>query len=71
VQDVSQEAVAIVADYCGGCHAPPQPQSHAPAEWPAVVARMQEHRSRAGMSPIPAEKLHKITGYLQQSGGNA
>jgi hypothetical protein len=71
VRDAPREIVAIVADYCGGCHAPPRPQSHTPAEWPAVVARMQEHRSRAGMAPIPVEELHKITDYLQQLGRNA
>jgi hypothetical protein len=66
-----REASAVVADYCGGCHAPPRPQAHQPSNWPAIVARMQEHRIRAGMPPIPAVELDVIIDYLQQSGGNA
>jgi hypothetical protein len=65
----SRDIETVVADYCGGCHLPPRPQGHAPAAWPAVVARMQEHRRRAGLSAIPTQDLDRIVNYLQDSGG--
>lgn len=59
----------LVSRYCTGCHAPPRPQARAPGEWTAVVARMQEHRIRIGMSPIPAGEMDGIIAYLQGEGG--
>jgi len=49
---------------CGQCHALPDPQMHAAAEWPAVVERMQrnmEWMNRVvGSQPIPGEPQLKI-----------
>lgn len=67
---VARQVADVLSTYCGECHAPPRPRMHAAAEWPAVVARMQEYRSKSRMPPIPPEELDEILGYLQQSGGN-
>lgn len=56
-----------VARYCGGCHLPPNPGAHTAEEWPAVVARMQQHRTKRGLPTIPGEALDRIMDYLQQS----
>jgi len=66
----SRDIATLVADYCGSCHAPPRPQGYAPAAWPAIIARMLEHRRRAGLPDIPAEDLDTLLGYLRGSGGN-
>lgn len=65
----ARDGLTVVADYCGGCHAPPRPQAHAPAAWPAVVSRMLDHRRRAGLAAIPPEDLDRVLNYLQQTGG--
>jgi cytochrome c5 len=65
-----QAGATVVSEYCGGCHVPPRPQAHTPAEWPAVVARMREHRQRAGLTVISPEDLDRILNYLQQTEGN-
>lgn len=56
---------ALVSVYCAGCHVPPRPQARAPGEWAAVVARMQEHRLRAGMPSIPAGEMAGLIAYLE------
>ncbi len=58
----------VIAGYCGTCHVPPRPQSHSPAEWPSVVARMEEHRRKNGLAAIPSEDLARIIRYLQPPG---
>lgn len=55
-----------VARYCGGCHLPPSPDAHTAEDWPAVVARMQQHRTSRGLPPIPGEAMERIMDYLQQ-----
>lgn len=65
-----EELPVLVSTYCSGCHAPPRPQARGPGQWQAVVTRMQEHRVRAGIAPIPAEKIDLIVTYLQGDRGS-
>jgi len=49
---------------CNQCHTLPDPQRHTAAEWPAVVARMQENMEWmnrvVGTQPIPGEPQLRI-----------
>ena len=60
------EAQEVYAEYCSGCHALSQPSIHSAAEWPAIVARMQQRRTSKGFSRIPDQQIEQIIDYLQQ-----
>jgi hypothetical protein len=49
---------------CGDCHAAPDPAAYAGADWPALLARMDEHRIT--MRRLPAHPLAQaqVTTYL-------
>jgi len=58
---------------CNQCHVLPDPQRHTAAEWPAVVARMQENMAWmnrvVGSKPIAGEpqlRIDEINGFLQK-----
>jgi len=58
---------------CSQCHVLPDPQRHTAAEWPAVVARMQENMEWmnrvVGSKPIPGEpqlRVEEITAFLER-----
>ena len=38
----------LLVGKCGGCHTPPQPTAHTPAEWPA---RLDEMAARSDLAP--------------------
>ena len=53
---------------CSQCHALPDPALHAPQEWPAIVARMQNNMAVMG-KPVPdGPTLEKIIGFLGRYG---
>jgi hypothetical protein len=55
---------------CSQCHAPPDPQQHRAAEWPAVVARMRGNMAAFGKA-VPDETATKeIVDFLRRHGGN-
>jgi len=58
---------------CSQCHVLPDPQRHTAAEWPAVVARMQDNMEWmnrvVGSKPIPGEpqlRIDEIVGFLEK-----
>lgn len=58
---------------CNQCHVLPDPQRHTAAEWPAVVARMQENMEWmnrvVGSKPIPGEpqlRIEEINAFLER-----
>jgi hypothetical protein len=55
----------LLHEWCTDCHAPPQPDSHAPREWPNIVMRMQDHRIVKGLAAIPQTEMDNVIGYLQ------
>ena len=52
-------------DQCSICHETPSPGAHTPAEWGAVVARMQANMLLMDVSPMDDVDLRRITGFLQ------
>ena len=61
---------------CSQCHVLPDPQRHTAAEWPAVVARMQENMQWmnrvVGTKPDPTEpqlRIEEITAFLERHAG--
>ncbi|MFC3154777.1 FG-GAP-like repeat-containing protein [Gilvimarinus japonicus] len=56
-----QEAVSLVKQYCGACHAPPSPQLLPKKDWPRVVDAMAElSAKRFGSTFIPDTALRHI-----------
>ena len=55
----------LFARHCSQCHAPPQPTAHIKAEWPNVIARMQQHLVQRSMAPIPAADIVVLRRYLE------
>ena len=58
---------------CNQCHVLPDPQRHTAAEWPAVVARMQENMEWmnrvVGTQPMPGEpqlRVKEINAFLKK-----
>ena len=56
----------LVMAYCTECHGAPMPASHIAAEWPQVVARMQNWRITKGMGEIPKRDVEPIIDYLKR-----
>lgn len=56
----------VFSTQCADCHAPPKPNTHTAAEWPNVIARMQQHRIQRSIAPIPADKMASVRHYLEQ-----
>jgi hypothetical protein len=58
---------------CSQCHVLPDPQRHTAAEWPAVVARMEENMQWmnrvVGTKPVPGEpqlRIGEINAFLEK-----
>jgi hypothetical protein len=58
---------------CSQCHVLPDPQRHSAAEWPKVVARMQENMEWmnrvVGSRPVPGEpqlRIEQINAFLRK-----
>jgi hypothetical protein len=61
----------LFSQRCHDCHVPPRPQDKPAAAWPAIVQRMQSHRITNGLTPLSAEELRRIMGYLQRNARDA
>jgi hypothetical protein len=61
----------LFSQRCHDCHVPPRPQDKPAAAWPAIVQRMQSHRITNGLTPLSAEELGRIMGYLQRNARGA
>lgn len=60
----AEPGARLFVRYCATCHALPSPALHAPAEWPAVVARMGRNMAAVGRpGPAPSE-ARAIAEYL-------
>ncbi|MDQ6999628.1 MAG: hypothetical protein Q9M12_01920 [Mariprofundus sp.] len=49
---------------CSECHVPPRTTTHTAAEWPSVIARMQQHRVQRRMAPMKASEMTAVRDYL-------
>jgi hypothetical protein len=71
VPEVNTPAAESFRLACSQCHALPDPRMHAPKEWPAVVARMQDYMKLTnrvvGSQPVPGEpqlRVEQINAFL-------
>jgi len=64
--DLNSRAGKIYAQTCNRCHALPDPQQHTAQQWPAVVARMEQHM-RDARQPLPEkDEIKEIDTFLAQ-----
>ncbi len=49
---------------CSECHVPPRTTAHTAAEWPSVIARMQQHRVGRRIAPMMAADMNAVRDYL-------
>jgi len=49
---------------CSECHVPPRTTTHTAAEWPSVIARMQQHRVERRIAPMSAAEEAAVREYL-------
>lgn len=50
---------------CGQCHAPPAPDQHRAADWPAVVDRMARNMKNMGYGELPEADRRSVEDYLR------
>lgn len=55
---------SMLVRYCGGCHVAPKPETKTASQWPAVVLRMQIHRSQRAMPILNDSEIDEVTDYL-------
>lgn len=55
----------LLQQKCGGCHAPPHPNTHTSMEWVGVVGRMQNYRVVRGHGAIAQPEQQRLLEYLQ------
>jgi len=49
---------------CSECHVAPRTTTHTAAEWPSVIARMQQHRVERRVAPMAASEVAAVREYL-------
>ncbi len=49
---------------CSECHVPPRTTTHTAAEWPSVIARMQQHRVERRIAPMADAEVAAVREYL-------
>jgi len=49
---------------CSECHVPPRTTAHTAAEWPSVIARMQQHRVGRRIAPMMVVDMNAVRDYL-------
>ena len=71
--EVNQPAGEAFRVACSQCHVLPDPARHTAAEWPRVVARMQENMEWmnrvVGSQPVPGEpqlRVEEINAFLRR-----
>jgi len=50
---------------CSACHRPPMPNIHIAKAWPAVIARMQQHKQQQGLLVMNSAEQQQVLAYLQ------
>ena len=48
----SSSAEAAIASTCSQCHGLPSASQHTPAQWPAIVQRMEQYMTSSGITPL-------------------
>jgi cytochrome c5 len=56
---------AVFQAMCSRCHLLPDPRQHSPADWPAVVMRMERNMERMKVRGLTNDQATAIVGYLQ------
>ena len=52
-------------EVCGRCHLLPDPRTHSPADWPAVVLRMERNMERMKIGGVSSTQAQSIVRYLE------
>lgn len=50
---------------CSRCHLLPDPRVHSPADWPAVVLRMERNMDRMKIGGVTSDQAQQIVRYLE------
>ncbi|MBL1432230.1 MAG: hypothetical protein COB94_002130 [Gammaproteobacteria bacterium] len=53
--------------YCSDCHVAPKPITKTASEWPAIVLRMQAHRSQQAMPVLNDVETDEVVRYLMKN----
>lgn len=56
----------LFAQACARCHALPDPRAHAPRQWPAVVARMEQYMRQSRIAVPDREQTAAIEAFLER-----
>jgi len=64
--DLNSPAGRLYTQTCARCHALPNPQQHTADQWPAVVARMEQHMHQAGQALPGKDEIAQIDKFLTQ-----
>jgi hypothetical protein len=54
----------VFQERCSRCHTLPDPRSHSPSDWPAVVMRMERNMERMKVSGVTPDQAQQIITYL-------
>lgn len=54
---------------CGDCHAVPDPRAYAEAAWPALFAKMDQHRLAMARAPLTAAQQAAVKGFIAAAWG--
>ena len=57
----------IYAAACGDCHAAPDPRPYSTRDWPALLARMEQHRVTMARAPLTPEQRAAVDAFVQES----
>jgi hypothetical protein len=57
----------LFAQTCDGCHELPDPKSHSPDDWTAVVRRMMDHMQDVLGSTLTPDQYSRIVMYLESA----
>jgi hypothetical protein len=60
---------AVFSETCSRCHALPDPRQHSPADWPAVVMRMEQRMQQMKVAGASPDQTREILAYLQRVSG--
>jgi cytochrome c5 len=57
----------VFEETCSRCHVTPDPRIHSPADWPAVVSRMERNMERMKVSGVTSQQAQQIVLYLERA----
>lgn len=55
---------------CGDCHAAPDPRAYPAETWPALLARMDQHRVTMARPPMNSAQRTAVEGFIGRAWGN-